>query len=184
MDNSKRGGVYLCCPRKYCHLGVSQIGVRELTSRGVKAVLLDLDNTLVPWQRHEVSDAVRDWLSELKENGIKLCLISNTRFGKRLKKLSEELDIPYIRHAWKPGKRGYLSALKELDVSPAETVMVGDQMFTDVLGGNRLGIYTVMVKPIAHREFVGTKVSRVAESALLFWFRRCGVLQEDDAPSS
>lgn len=184
MDNMKKGGVYLCCPRRYCRLGVSQISARDLASKGVKAVLLDLDNTLVPWQRHEISESVWDWLQELKQCNIKLCLISNTRFGGRLKKISEELEIPYIRHAWKPGKRGFLSALKELDVTPEDTVMVGDQMFTDVLGGNRMGIYTVMVQPIARREFVGTKVSRIAEWALLTWFRRRGFLEEDDATIS
>ena len=143
---------------------------------GVQAVLLDLDNTLVGWQRHDVQEPVREWLMELKDAGLKLCLISNTRFGRRLRALSEELDIPFVRRAWKPRKKGFLRAMQDLGVTPEQTVMFGDQMFTDILGANRVGVYSIMVRPIARREFVGTKISRMAESVLMRWFRNKGYL--------
>ena len=169
-------GLMLLCPRRYCHTGVTEIRVEELKEAGVHAVLLDLDNTLVGWQRQDIPDAVREWLCALKAAGIKLCLVSNTRFGKRLRALSAELDIPYVRRAWKPRKKGFLDAMQELGTDPSNTMMIGDQMFTDVLGGNRLGLYTVMVKPMARREFLGTKVSRVAERVLLALFKKRGCL--------
>ncbi len=172
-----RKGLFTFCPRRFCHSGVTEVSVQDLIAAGIQAVLLDLDNTLVGWQRHDVPDAVLAWLADLKAAGIKLCLVSNTRFGRRLKKLSEELDIPYVRRAWKPRKRGFRAAMQELAVDPANTVMVGDQMFTDVWGANRSGVYSIMVKPMARREFVGTKVSRVAEKLLLAYFRRRGEIE-------
>jgi uncharacterized protein len=162
------------CPRRYCAQGVTEILVHELRDQGIDTVLLDLDNTLVGWQKHDVPDEVRYWIGQLKEAGMKLCLVSNTRHGQRLIALSEELEIPYVRRAWKPRKKGFLTAMEDLGAEPSKTIMIGDQMFTDVFGGNRLGIYTIMVRPMARREFLGTKISRALEFVLLSWFRRRG----------
>lgn len=172
----KKGGLLLFCPRRYCPGGVTDIRVEELQEAGIDTVLLDLDNTLVGWQRRDVSHAVRKWVEELRAAGMKLCLVSNTRFGKRLRALSEDLGIPFVRRAWKPRKRGFLQAMQDMGAEPSKTVMIGDQMFTDVLGGNRLGLHTIMVKPMARREFLGTRISRLVEGALLAWFRRKGHL--------
>jgi HAD superfamily phosphatase (TIGR01668 family) len=170
---TKNKGVHMLCPHKYCH-GVAEVGVEELRAQGIDTVLLDLDNTLVPWQKPDMTEEVKKWLLALKEAGMKLYLVSNTRQSSRIVTLSEELGIPHVRRAWKPRKKGFLHAMKELGSRPEKTVVIGDQMFTDVLGGNRLGMYTVMVRPIAHREFLGTKVSRMAERVFLSWFRRKG----------
>jgi HAD superfamily phosphatase (TIGR01668 family) len=151
-----------------------------LRALGIEAALLDLDNTLVGWQRKDVSDDVLQWLRELKEQGIRLCLVSNTRFGKRLLALSNELEIPCVRRAWKPRKKGFQSAMEQLGVDASRTIMIGDQMFTDIYGANRLGIYTVMVRPLAKREFIGTKISRLIEKVLLLWFKNQGMLKEID----
>lgn len=162
----------LLCPHRYCSGGVTQIAPDDLCALGIEAVLLDLDNTLVGWQRHDIPAEVREWIEALKRAGIRLCLVSNTRHGRRLITLSETLGVPYVRRAWKPRRRGFAAALAELGADPAHTAMVGDQMFTDVLGGNRMGLYTVMVRPMHRREFLGTKISRLAEWALLKVFRR------------
>jgi uncharacterized protein len=167
-------GLMVFCPRRYCANGVTEVLLHELQEAGVDTVLLDLDNTLVGWQRKDVPEPVRDWIRQLQDAGMKLCLVSNTRHGNRLIALSEELGIRYVRRAWKPRKKGFLNAMKELGAEPSKTVMIGDQMFTDVLGGNRLGIYTVMVRPMARREFLGTKISRALEFVLLSWFRKGG----------
>lgn len=179
MDNDRsphRRGLMLLCPRRYYAAGVTEIDVEELKRAGIAAVLLDLDNTLVGWQRSDVPEEIRAWLRSLQDAGMKLCLVTNTRLGKRLQALSEELGIPYVRRSWKPRKRGFIEAMKKLRVDPSRTIMIGDQMFTDVLGGNRAGVYTVLVRPMARREFIGTKVSRAAENALLALFRRRGYL--------
>jgi hypothetical protein len=171
-DERGRSGLMLLCPHRYCADGVTEIDPAELRAAGIDAVLLDLDNTLVGWQRHDIPGEVVEWIAGLKRAGIRLCLLSNTRHGRRLVSLSERLDVPYVRRAWKPRRRGFVSALAELGAEPARTAMIGDQMFTDVLGGNRMGLYTVMVRPMHRREFLGTKVSRAAEWALLRFFRR------------
>lgn len=164
----------MLCPHRYCAGGVTEVSPEDLKALGIRAVLLDLDNTLVGWQRHDVPGSVLEWLQSLRDAGIKLYLVSNTRFGRRLQQLSERLGIPYVRRAWKPRRRGFRAALAAMEVTPEETAMIGDQMFTDVLGGNRLGLYTVMVQPMARREFFGTKISRLFERCLLESFRRRG----------
>ncbi|MEP6756340.1 MAG: YqeG family HAD IIIA-type phosphatase [Chthonomonadales bacterium] len=171
---SKSKGLLVFCPSRFCHKGVVEIQISELKAAGVECVLLDLDNTLTTWQGMDVTEEVRNWLIELKASGIKLCLVSNTRHGKRLVSLSEELEIPYVKRAFKPRKKGFEDAMKELGADPSKTVMVGDQMFTDILGGNRVGVYTIMVKPMHRREFFGTKITRTAEHVLMAWFRRRG----------
>ncbi len=177
MAWQKRQGMSMLCPHRYCGR-VSEVDPAELKSLGIRAVLLDLDNTLVPWQGHDVPEDVLDWLERLRAAGLRLYLVSNTRFGRRLRQLSERLQIPCVRRAWKPRRRGFRNALAALSVAPEHTAMVGDQMFTDVLGGNRLGLYTIMVRPMARREFVGTKVSRFVERRLLRRFVREGLLPE------
>ncbi|HSV72495.1 MAG TPA: YqeG family HAD IIIA-type phosphatase [Chthonomonadales bacterium] len=168
----------ILCPRRYCPGGVTDVRPADLRDAGIEAVLLDLDNTLVAWQGYDVPDAVMEWLAELRACGLKLYLVSNTRSGRRLRQLAAELEMSYVRRAWKPRRRGFLAAMRELGVGPDRTAVIGDQMFTDVLGGNRLGLYTVMVRPMARREFVGTRLSRLAERVVLAWLRRRGLLPE------
>jgi HAD superfamily phosphatase (TIGR01668 family) len=170
-----RRGLMLLCPRRY-YASVTEIDVEELRRAGITAVLLDLDNTLVGWQRCDVLPEIRVWLRSLKEAGMKLCLVTNTRPRKRLQALSQELEIPYVPHPWKPRKKGFIQAMQELGVDSSKTIMIGDQMFTDVLGGNRAGVSTLLVRPLTRREFIGTKVSRVVEKVLLSLFRRHGYL--------
>lgn len=169
-------GVMAFCPRRFCHKGVTEIQIHELKAAGVENVLLDLDNTIVGWQGMDVPKEVRQWLLDLKSAEFKMCIVSNTRHGKRLIALSEELDIPYVKRAWKPRKKGFLDAMKDLGADPSKTVMIGDQMFTDVFGGNRVGVYTIMVHPMARQEFFGTKITRAAERVLMSWFRRKGLI--------
>ena len=172
----------LLCPRRYCTGGVTSIRPEELRKAGYQAVLLDVDNTLVGWQRTDIPMAVRQWIGELKQAGLRLCLVSNTRHPRRLAALAEDLQVPFVRRAFKPGRRGFLVALEQLGVPPSAAVMIGDQMFTDVLGGNRAGVDTILVTPMHRREFVGTKISRLAESVVLALLRRRGLLEQDMAP--
>lgn len=172
--SAPKRGLRLLCPDRYCVGGVTEIEPAELKRNGISAALLDLDNTLVGWQRSDLSAGVLAWLDDLRKAGIGLYLVSNTRFGRRLRALSEQLGIPFVRRAWKPRRRGFRSAMEALGVEPESTAVIGDQMFTDVLGGNRLGLHTIMVRPIARREFLGTKISRTFETLLLWWFRRKG----------
>lgn len=157
---------------------VTEIDPEALKEQGIQAVLLDLDNTLVPWQRLDIPDAVRGWIEAMKKAGLRLCLVSNTRRRHRLEILAKELGIAYVPKAFKPRRYGLRQALEQLKATPQQAVMIGDQVFTDVWGGNRMGMRTVLVTPMARREFFGTKVSRLLERTLLWMYRRAGVLKQ------
>jgi HAD superfamily phosphatase (TIGR01668 family) len=150
------------CPRELAD-SVVDLSPEHLKSLGLLAIGIDLDNTLTPWKSYELGNGVEEWLQQVKESGLKMCIISNSRRKKRLAHLSQQLAIPYVKGPMKP-RRGILrSALKLVGVKPEEMAMIGDQMFTDVWGGNRMGMYTIWVRPIHSHEFFGTKLSRQAE---------------------
>lgn len=168
---------WLCwCPDEIVS-SVTDIDPEALKKQGIQAVLLDLDNTLVPWQRLDMPDAVRRWVEAMKGAALRLCLVSNTRRRHRLEVLAKELGIAYVPKAFKPRRYGLRQALEQLKATPQQAVMIGDQIFTDVWGGNRMGMRTILVTPMARREFLGTKVSRLLERTLLWMYRRTGVLE-------
>lgn len=139
----------------------------HLRTCGIRALLLDLDNTITPWRSRQVPHEVRQWIAQMQAAGIRLCFVSNTRHLARLRRLSETLGIPYAHGPMKPRRAMLMRAIEMLKVKPEETAIVGDQVFTDVWSGNRLGIYTIWVRPMAPREFIGTKISRAVERWLL-----------------
>jgi putative flippase GtrA len=99
----------------------------------------------------------------LKSHGLALCILSNTRRVERLARVAGKLGVDFLRGRFKPSAKMYHQALKRYAVQPDEAVMIGDQLFTDVWGANRAGIEAVWVKPMARREFLGTKLSRLGE---------------------
>ncbi len=172
----RRRGLFLLCPHRLVET-VWQIAPEELRQEGITGVILDLDNTLVEWNREEMTAEVEAWLSALKAADILLCILSNSPLGNRSERIAARLNCSYVRNARKPSRRGFYRAMAVMNTTPATTAIVGDQMFTDILGGNRAGIYTVMVKPIHKREFVSTQiVNRPPEKLLLRYFKRQGKL--------
>jgi uncharacterized protein len=148
---------------------VGDVTAAILNERGIRAVISDLDNTLVPWKDEAATEEVTTWLLTLKEAGIRVCIASNTHRMSRLNRVAERLGILHVpTNAGKPGTRGLRHALDLLDAAPNETAMVGDQLFTDIVAGNRLGLTTVLVNPLSPREFIGTRlISRTAERFVL-----------------
>jgi len=154
------------CP-DYMVKRIHDIDPDDLVALGIKAVLLDLDNTLLPWKGLEMPNETVNWIAKAKQVGLKLCLVSNTRNLDRLRDMGEMLEIPAIAPAkMKPSRSGFVRALEILDHEASAAVMIGDQMFTDVWGGNRAGIRTIWVERMANREFFGTKFSRMVERLL------------------
>lgn len=178
---TKRGWLRWCPDEVVA--GVTEIQPESLKQQGIQAVLLDLDNTLVPWQKVDVPEAVRQWIEAMKSAGLRLCLVSNTRRRHRLEILAKELGVAYVPKAFKPRRYGLRQALEQLQAIPQQAVMIGDQIFTDVWGGNRMGMRTILVLPMARREFIGTKVSRLLERILLWAYRRAGILRERREPA-
>ncbi|SHG67032.1 hypothetical protein SAMN02745221_00730 [Thermosyntropha lipolytica DSM 11003] len=138
------------------------IPLEQFKEMGKKAFIFDLDNTITAWNSNEIAEDIVEWFMAIKEQGFKICLVSNNG-EQRVLGVARSLDIPYVCRAGKPRRGAFYKALSVLQVSPEEAVVVGDQIFTDILGGNRAGIDTVLVMPIARREFIGTKISRFFE---------------------
>jgi len=166
----------LLCP-SICAESVPQVDIADLKRRGIRALLLDLDNTLVRWKGWEIAPEVAAWVKEALAQGMKICVVSNTRSPKRLRQVSETLGIAHVKRGAKPRRGGFREALKLLDAQPGETAVIGDQVFTDILGGNRLGALTVLVRPMHRREFFGTKISRLFERVVLRLLDRRGMLR-------
>lgn len=146
---------------------IFDINLEILTEKGIKGLLLDVDNTLAMWKSMSVEANVRLWLDNIKTKGIKVCLVSNGK-KKRIISMAKDLDIWYVYQAKKPAKSGFLKALKLLNTKASETALIGDQIFTDILGGNRLGLLTILVEPINRNyEFVSTKLLRIMEKLVL-----------------
>lgn len=154
-----------------CVESVAHIDLSVLVSRGFDTLMLDLDNTLLPWKDSILPELTLDWIDRAKQMGMKLCIVSNTHNPKRLSTIAAELGIPSVCRALKPRKHGFTSAAQTLDSAPERTVVVGDQLLTDILGGNLMGMHTILVKPMHRREFVGTKVSRLIERGILALLR-------------
>lgn len=154
------------CPDEHV-VSVAEITPEHLQAKGIRALLLDLDNTITPWRSREVPPEIAQWVRRMQAAGIRLCFVSNTRNLGRLHWLSEHLNIPYARGPMKPRRSMLRRALEMLDVPPEQAAIAGDQIFTDIWGGNRLGIYTIWVHPMHPREFIGTKISRQVENWLL-----------------
>lgn len=148
---------------------VSDVTPELLKERGIRAVVSDLDNTLVCWHDEAIADPVLDWLETLRRAEIKVCLASNTQRLSRLNRIAERMGVLHVpSSARKPFTRGLRHALALLDSTPTETAMVGDQILTDVLAGNRVGCTTILVTPLSQREFFGTRlISRPIERLLL-----------------
>lgn len=153
---------------------IYDLGARQLRQEGVRLVLADLDNTLTPYEEALPSPALREWKDELEGQGILLYVVSNSRKSRRCPRFCESLGIGYVRHAGKPGRKGFLQALAETGIPAAEAVMVGDQIFTDTLGANRAGVRSILVKPLAWGKNPLRKV-RYAIEAPFRWagIRKC-----------
>jgi hypothetical protein len=151
---------------KYYFDKISDIDLNKLKQKNIDTILLDLDNTLVPWYNNYIDPEIYNWLNNIKVNNFKVCIISNG-LSIRVKRIGKELGFPFISNAIKPSTRAIVKALKMLNSKPENTVIIGDQIFTDILAGNRLGLTTILVKPLAKVELITTKFVRIIEKKIL-----------------
>jgi len=153
---------------------IYDIDLDQLQAHGIKGIITDLDNTLVRWDQPDATAELVKWLDHVRdERGIKVCIVSNND-DHRVETFSKPLNIPWIAKARKPLNVSFVKALQVLGTKREETVVIGDQLFTDVLGGNRMGLYTILVVPIGKNEFIGTKVLRLMERIALRILRSRG----------
>lgn len=168
------------CPDLYVH-SIVDVDLVTLKDKGYNTLLFDLDNTLLGWRAKAIPEEVLHWLRRAAELGFRMCIISNS-LVKRVTRFSRSLGIPAIPKAVKPMKGPFLRALTLLSSEPANTVVIGDQLFTDVLGGKRLGIFSVLVFPVDKHEFFTTVFFRIAEKIVLFRLRKKGILHKKRLP--
>jgi HAD superfamily phosphatase (TIGR01668 family) len=149
-------------PRMHC-ASAYEIDFQSFYDMGYRAVLFDVDNTLVLHDAPATEQAA-ELFSRLRETGFKTCIVSNNS-QERVEPFARHVQSPYEFLAAKPGPSGYENAMSRLGVSAEKTIMVGDQLFTDIRGANKLGIYSIFVKPMGADPIFGIKLRRIAE-----WF--------------
>lgn len=150
---------------------IYEIDFIHLQHEGIKGVIVDLDNTLVAATRPDATPELVSWLDQLRGMGFRVMIVSNNN-ETRVSQFAIPLRVPYIHRANKPLGRSFRKAMNVLETRPEETVMVGDQLFTDVLGGNRIGLQTVLVVPVSRSEGFFTKCNRLLEKIVFYWMKR------------
>lgn len=130
----------------------------QLKKLGIKAVLTDLDNTLIAWNNPDGTEELKTWLLEMKNAGITVLVVSNNK-DSRIKRVVEKFDLDYVARALKPTARGFKLAEKKLGLKPSEMLMVGDQIMTDIRGANAAGIRNVLVQPIVDTDGWNTRIN-------------------------
>ena len=129
---------------------VYTLDIECLKKIGIKAIIFDIDNTLVTYDDLKAPEHTKKWFEMLHQNNILTCLVSNNN-KERVENFAKSLNEPYFYAALKPKKKYIIKACDVIGVSPNEAALVGDQLFTDIYGGNRLGMY-IMVKAISDKE--------------------------------
>ena len=145
---------------------VYELDISALKEQGIKAIIVDIDNTLVSWDTKVPDEKVTELVCKLVAEGFKICILSNNT-KKRVDEFNKCLNLPAIHKAVKPSKIAFRRAMKLMNSEADNTAVIGDQLFTDVLGGSRLGLFTVLVAPISDKEFIWTRIVRLLEAFVL-----------------
>ncbi|MDR1116859.1 MAG: YqeG family HAD IIIA-type phosphatase [Oscillospiraceae bacterium] len=146
---------------------IEDIEVGFLRGNGIKGVAVDIDNTLAKYSESIPSGEVLRWCGEIKAGGIALCIISNSRRGERAKEIGGAVSCGYIHNAKKPLGKGFVWAAKTMGLPPEEICVIGDQIFTDVLGAKRAGMKACAVYPRGMGENPLFKLRRFLEAPFI-----------------
>ena len=152
-------------PKEYLP-SVFQLTGKKLKALGKDTLIFDIDNTLVPYWIKTPTDELRVYFNSLRESGIKIAVLS------RSKTFCEEMGIPYYYRAKKPATEGMKKLLKKIGSKAENSVIVGDQIFTDVWCGNKCGVYSVLVKQVSPKDELITAPKRPFEKIVLYFYLR------------
>lgn len=150
----------------YALRSITEITPAALKKRGIKALILDVDNTLTTHNNPTPAEGVPEWIKEMKSAGIKLLIVSNNN-AERVTPFAETLGLHFVPNGAKPLPMGFLRAVKELGVPKNRIAAVGDQIFTDILGANLAGVRSVFVYPIEPETSLPFRFKRTVEKPLL-----------------
>lgn len=142
-------------------------------NEGIRGIVVDLDNTLVPWNVSHATDEVIQWLNSLTDAGLSVIIFSNND-EQRVEAFAKPLGIPFIHRAKKPLQGAFKRARNQMGISSGQLAVIGDQLLTDILGGNLSGAYTILVVPIVNSDARVTKFNRFIEKLILNYFKKRG----------
>lgn len=145
---------------------IYKINYDKLKEKGIKCLLFDLDNTIVPFNIKEPTLDTKELFYKLKQKGFKIIIFSNSP-NLRLKKFKNSLNVDVYGNARKPLKKSFYKILKNYKYNESEVAIIGDQLLTDIVGGNSVGITTVLVTPIEKKDPIWTKISRMRENNIM-----------------
>lgn len=152
-------------PNEYFN-SVKEISIELLNKNNIKGLILDVDNTLINLER-VMPAGVLEWAQDLKRNGIKICILSNSNNIKKVEEVAKIIDVPYIFFGKKPFKAGFLRAKGILKLNSNNIAVVGDQIFTDIIGANRCNMFSILVKPIEEKDYLITRIKRPVEKIII-----------------
>ena len=147
-----------------------ELPFEELYEKGYRGIIFDVDNTLVP-HGAPADKRSRELFVRLREIGFSICILSNNK-EPRVAPFAKEVDSPYLFKGGKPSRKGYQKAMFVMKTGRHNTLFVGDQLFTDVWGARRTGLYSILVKPIDPKEEIQIVLKRYLEAVVLWFYRR------------
>lgn len=142
---------------------VQQITYELLEKKHLKGIILDVDNTLIDYYQ-KMPEGTKRWCQNLKKHGIQFCIASNSNKKEKVSNVAKDLEIPYIYFAKKPLKNGLKKASKIMNLETKHIAVVGDQLFTDILGANRCKMFSILVDPIEEKDIFITMIKRPIEN--------------------
>lgn len=145
---------------------VTDLTPEMLAQRGIRLLMLDFDNTIVPYTTNTPTKEMEAWLKGMLASDIEICVVSNSKRD-RVKIFCEKYGIPCITHAKKPFSKGIRECLANFSRKPAECALAGDQIYTDTLGANCAGLQSILVKAINNHNIL-LKARHVAELPFIF----------------
>ena len=152
-------------PKEYLS-SVKDIILELLNKYKLKGLISDVDNTLINLDR-KMPEGVSDWAKNLKNTGIKICILSNSNKIDKVGAVAKILNVPYIFFGKKPLKSGFLRAKDILKLDNENIAVVGDQIFTDIIGANRCNMFSILVKHIEEKDYLITRMKRPIEKLII-----------------
>ena len=157
---------------------IYKIDYAKLKKMKIKCILFDLDNTVAPYAKLEPDKKIIDLFLEL-QNNFKVIIMSNSG-KKRLRPFKEKLNVDVAYSSMKPLKKKYKKILRLYHLEPDQVVMIGDQLLTDILGANRMGMISILVNSISQEEKFPTKITKFFERKILKRLNKRGILIRDE----
>lgn len=140
--------IWQWCQPDLCLPGtVTALSREELQTRGIRGLILDVDDTIVDRWGREIPSDIRTWLENMRTD-YAIWLVSNNTSRHRISTIAAQVELPYIHRAGKPSRRALRQVLASTQLLPAQVAMIGDRLLTDVIAGNRLGLFTIWVEPV------------------------------------